>query len=136
MLWTYDPAVDALTIQLGKQRRSARTAEMGSGIVIDFDKSGNPITIEILDASGRYPRTALNALPLPVAMVPLRDAAQRAGLLPATLRQQIRNRRLHAVKRSREWWITPQELDRYLASRAPQGRPASTRQARSKGAPK
>jgi uncharacterized protein YuzE len=122
MRWTYDPDVDALTIVLGARRRSTRTEELGNGLLVDFDRQGTVIAIEVLDASQRYPKDQLAALPLPVPLLPLSHAADRAGVTPDTLRQQIRNQRLKAIKRHREWWVAPAELERYLASRGQRGR--------------
>ena len=122
MKWTYDPSVDALLIEFLPNRRSARTDEAGRGILLDYDKSGHPISLEILDASGHFPGRVLRELPLPAEMIPLSEASRRAGLDPATLRQQIHRKRLRATKHRREWWVDPAALSAYLANRAPQGR--------------
>lgn len=125
MRWSYDPEVDALTITLIPGRQSARTEELRPGLLWDFDRAGHPVAIEILDASNHFPRESLSHLPLPQVMVPLSEASRSVGLDPATLRQQIRNRRLRAIKRHREWWVKPSALKEYLDSRAPQGRRSS-----------
>ncbi len=122
MQWTYDAAVDALTILLLPGRRSARTDEWGMGMFCDYDRMGHPVAIEILDASTHFPARTLRALPLPEVMVPLSEASRAAGLDPSTLRQQIRNKRLRATKHHREWWVKPADLELYLENRAPQGR--------------
>jgi excisionase family DNA binding protein len=41
------------------------------------------------------------------------EAAASLGVLPATLRQQIANGKLRAVKRGRDWWVTAGEVERY-----------------------
>jgi uncharacterized protein YuzE len=128
MRWSYDPQVDALTITLIPGRRSARTDELRPGMLCDVDRAGHPISIEILDASSHFSRSSLSHLPLPQVMVPLSEASRSVGLDPATLRQQIRNRRLRATKRHREWWVKPAALKAYLDSRAPQGRRSSRKQ--------
>lgn len=46
-------------------------------------------------------------------MLSLPEAARSLGLAPATLRQQIKNGKLGATKLSRDWYITPEELERY-----------------------
>jgi uncharacterized protein YuzE len=122
MHWTYDPSVDALTIVFDARRRASRTDEVRPGMLVDSDRRGNPIAIEFLDASTQFPAVVLETLPLPKALLPLSDAAKRAALAPATLRQQIRNKRLAATKWRNEWWIEEGELKAYLDSRAPQGR--------------
>jgi excisionase family DNA binding protein len=43
----------------------------------------------------------------------LLEAARLLGVMPDTLRQQIANGRLRAVKRGRDWWVTPKEVERY-----------------------
>ncbi len=43
----------------------------------------------------------------------LREAAERLSVTPDTLRQQIGNGRLRAVKRGRDWWVTKAEVLRY-----------------------
>jgi excisionase family DNA binding protein len=44
------------------------------------------------------------------------EAAGRLGLSPTTLRVQIRNGRLRAVKHGRDWWLTETEVERYRAA--------------------
>ena len=41
------------------------------------------------------------------------EAAERLGVVAATLRQQIANGKLRATKRGRDWWVTPAEVERY-----------------------
>lgn len=122
MQWTYDPSVDALTIQFLANRKSARVEEVEPGMLFDYDKGGHPVSLEIMDASTHFPLKELKALPLPEAMIPLSEASKRVGLDPATLRQQIHRKRLRATKHHREWWVDPRALEAYLADRAPQGR--------------
>ena len=134
MKWTYDSAVDALTIQFLPGRRSARTEALKPGLLSDYDKRGHPISIEVLDASTHFPVRQLRNLPLPEPMVPLAEASKRIGLDASTLRQQIRNKRLRATKHHREWWVTPTDLQEYLDSRAPQGRRSDKKVSNSRGA--
>lgn len=47
----------------------------------------------------------------------LREAAEILGLSATTLRVQIRNGKLAAVKRGRDWHVTPAELERYRTTR-------------------
>ena len=49
---TYDPAVDALYILL-KDAPVDESDEDKPGVVLDYDKAGNIVGIEILDASKR-----------------------------------------------------------------------------------
>ena len=43
----------------------------------------------------------------------IKEAAERLGLAPSTLRHQIDNGKLKATKRGRDWWVTPAEVKRY-----------------------
>lgn len=45
----------------------------------------------------------------------LAEAADRLGLSPSTLRHQIRNGRLRARKVSRDWYVAPDDLEKYRA---------------------
>jgi excisionase family DNA binding protein len=53
----------------------------------------------------------------------LTEAAKDLGVAPATLRHQIRNRRLQATKVGRDWVVSDEEIHRYAAiSRGKPGR--------------
>lgn len=43
------------------------------------------------------------------------QAAERLGVQPATLRQQIANGKIRAKKVGRDWWVTDREVERYRA---------------------
>lgn len=47
-------------------------------------------------------------------LLTLREAAEIAGLSATTLRVQIHNKRLNAVKKGRDWFITRKALDSYI----------------------
>ena len=44
------------------------------------------------------------------------EAAAILGVTAATLRQQIANGKLRALKRGRDWWVTRREVERYRAT--------------------
>jgi excisionase family DNA binding protein len=46
----------------------------------------------------------------------LKEAATEAGLSPVTLRIQIRNGRIKAIKVGRDWFVTRAELRAYIKS--------------------
>ena len=46
-------------------------------------------------------------------MMSLSEAAKSLGLAPSTLRHQIRNGKIAARKLSRDWYVTPEEVERY-----------------------
>ena len=53
MKYTYDPIADAINIIL-KEGKVAKTREVAPGIMIDLDKKGNALSLEILDASKQF----------------------------------------------------------------------------------
>jgi excisionase family DNA binding protein len=46
-------------------------------------------------------------------MLTLTEAAALLNLSPVTLRVQVRNGKLKAVKRGRDWHVSQREVDRY-----------------------
>ena len=43
----------------------------------------------------------------------LKQAAQRLGITPDSLRQAIHRGSLRAEKHGRDWWVSPAEVERY-----------------------
>jgi YD repeat-containing protein len=50
---TYDITTDSLTVILNEQVSIAESDEDKPGIILDYDKDGNLVSIEVLDASQR-----------------------------------------------------------------------------------
>src|SRR5437016_10531914 len=74
MRLTYDPEADSILLTLGEADLQAESwAEPAEGMVIDFDRNKNPISIEIQGASQRYPAETLSAISLeqPMALAQL-----------------------------------------------------------------
>lgn len=56
----YDKTIDALDVVF-KESKSVKTIELGKDILLDLDKSGTPISLEILGAKRRYPKLEFDA---------------------------------------------------------------------------
>jgi excisionase family DNA binding protein len=41
------------------------------------------------------------------------EAAKMLGLSPSTLRHQVKNGKLKAIKLARDWFVTDEEVERY-----------------------
>lgn len=61
-------------------------------------------------------------MPKPSDLLTLVEAAKIAGLSPTTLRVQVRNGRLPAEKRGRDWWVTRGALTAYIENVSRGGR--------------
>ena len=69
---------------------------------------------------------------MPRKLWTLAEAAESLGVQPATLRQQIANKRLRARKAGRDWRLDPDEVERYrLESLGQPGRRHKTKEGRS-----
>ena len=53
---TYDPLADAVSITF-KTGKVVKTKEVSPGVLLDVDKKGNPLYLEVLDASKRFKNT-------------------------------------------------------------------------------
>ncbi|HZT42703.1 MAG TPA: DUF2283 domain-containing protein [Chthonomonadaceae bacterium] len=81
----YDPEVDALSIDLFDEPVED-TEEIEEGVIVDYDKSGRVISVEILDfmeqlEAARQERSVKRGLPLS-ATEPIQQAADAAGRQP------------------------------------------------------
>lgn len=74
----YDKAVDALSVTLRKGE-VARTVEISPEIMVDFDSVGNPLYIEILDASIRVGKKAMEHVTIGGVHVPFASNVTTAG---------------------------------------------------------
>jgi len=117
MKLTYDPEADSLLLTLSDADEQAESwAEPAEGVVMDLDGDKNPISLEIQDASRRYPKSVLLGINIqhPVSLAQL---ANEYGLTEAHLRKLAIAGRLGASKIGRNWTTTRTALEDYLDSR-------------------
>ena len=67
---TYDREVDALSVMLRKGK-VAKTVEVSPEILVDFDDAGNPLYLEILDASRKIGKKEMNQITVGSTQIPL-----------------------------------------------------------------
>lgn len=117
MRLTYDPEADSILFTIGDPDvQSESWAEPSDGVIIDFDRNENPISVEIQNASRRYPASALALINIeqPVSLPQL---AGEYNLAEAHLRKLAITGRLRAMKIGRNWAATRAAVEDYLDSR-------------------
>ncbi|MBI4120597.1 MAG: DUF2283 domain-containing protein [Parcubacteria group bacterium] len=72
MKYTYDPIADAINITF-KKSRVDKSEEVAPGVILDFDKKGRLLYLEILDVSKRFKTKNLSGH----SFIPLRYPAKR-----------------------------------------------------------
>ncbi len=127
---TYDGEADALSVTLLPEAARKRTARIAGGILLHFDAADNLIELEILGASGHYPKAVLERLESPAELLTIAEASKESGLATDTLRKQIAKGKLKGTQKGRDWFVTRADLYTYLDNRAPSGRPARRKKAR------
>ena len=58
---SYDEADDAMYIRFS-EAKYYQSDEVKEGVILDFDKGGKIIALEILDVSQRLPETSMNSI--------------------------------------------------------------------------
>ncbi len=71
---TYDKEIDALSMTLRKGK-VAKTIEVSPEILVDFDESGNPLYLEILDASRKIGKKEMSQVTVGTVHIPLLELA-------------------------------------------------------------
>ncbi len=113
----YEPEVDILTIYLqNPETPLSHSTETESGVILNYTEDGKLSTVEIMDASKRYPHGQLAAHSLD-ELIDLRTASKLAAIAPVTLRTQAGKGRLWAIRLGGQWVTTRERLQQYLDSR-------------------
>ena len=118
--FSYDPEVDILMVHFRNVKEGEhtnRSVEPAPGVIVDLDKDGNPIDIEVFNASRRYGKDSMERFDINTSLLTLTEAAERCGLSAETLKIQARNGRLRAQKVGRNWVTTESWLRKYLNER-------------------
>ena len=114
----YDPEVDILTIYLqDPETPLSHSSEAEPGVILNYAEDGSLSSIEILDASKRYPPGQLAAHSVD-ELIDLRTASKLAAIAPVTLRTQAEKGRLWAIRLAGQWVTTRERLQQYLDSRS------------------
>jgi uncharacterized protein YuzE len=118
----YEPEVDILTIYLQEPETPlSHSGEAEPGVVLNYAEDSSLSSIEILDASKRYPPGQLAAHSVD-ELIDLRTASKLAAIAPVTLRTQAERGRLWAIRLAGQWLTTRERLQQYLDSRAKTGK--------------
>lgn len=122
----YEPEVDILTIYLREiESLLSHSTETEPGVVLNYAEDGSLASVEIMDASQRYPAGQLAAYSVD-ELIDLKTASGISGIAPVTLRTQAEKGRLWAIRLGGQWVTTRERLQQYLDSR---GRKAQTKHA-------
>jgi len=114
----YEPEVDILTIYLQQPEAPlSHSNEIEPGLILNYAEDSGLSSVEILDASKRYPSGQLAAASVD-EFIDLRTASKLAGIAPVTLRTQAEKGRLWALRLSGQWLTTRERLQHYIDSRA------------------
>ena len=114
----YDPEVDILTIYLQRPETPlSDSSEVKAGVILNYATDGSLSSVEILDASKRYPAGRLAVYSVD-EFIDLKQASELAKIAPVTLRAQAEKGRLWAIRLGRGWLTTRERLQQYLDSRA------------------
>ena len=113
----YEPEVDVLTIYLKEpETRLSHSSEVEPGVILNYAEDGSLSSVEILDASKRYPTGQLAAHSID-ELIDLRTAAKLAKVAPVTLRTQAEKGKLWAIRLGGQWVTTRDRLQQYIDSR-------------------
>ncbi|MEO6331793.1 MAG: DUF2283 domain-containing protein [Gemmatimonadaceae bacterium] len=109
----YDRDADALYVRVAEYSGDVTTKKLSPGVFADYDEDGMIVGVEVLRASKKVRADENDGSRL----MTLAEAEKKSGLSAITLRAQIHNRRLHAVKKGRDWLVSWEDIVTYLESR-------------------
>ena len=113
----YEPEVDILTIYLqDPETPLSYSNEAEASVILNYAQDGSMTSIEILNASKRYPPSQLAAHSVD-EFVDLRTASKLTTIAPVTLRTQAEKGRLWAIRLGGQWVTTRERLQQYVDSR-------------------
>src|ERR1035437_1000493 len=114
----YDPEVDILNIYLqSPETPLSSSSETEPGVVLNYSEDRSLSSIEILDASKRYPPAQIAANSID-EFIDLKTASEVSGIAPVTLRTQAEKGRLWTIRLGGKWITTRERLQQYLDSRS------------------
>lgn len=114
----YEPEVDVLTVYLrDRETPLSHSAETAPGVVLNYAADGALSSIEVLDASRRYPAGQIAGCSVD-ELIDLKTASGISGIAPVTLRAQAQRGRLWALRLGGRWLTTRERLQQYMDSRA------------------
>jgi uncharacterized protein YuzE len=118
----YEPEVDVLTIYLqDPETPLSDSSEAEPGVILNYAEGSSLASVEILDASKRYPSGQLAASSVD-EFIDLKMASKLAGIAPVTLRTQAEKDKLWALRLGGQWVTTRERLQQYIDSRARKAR--------------
>ena len=82
MKYTYDSMADAINITFQKGK-VAETMEIADGVLLDVDKQGKPLYLEMLEVRMRFGREHVGNLSLKPFVHVSKSASKRGPLVPA-----------------------------------------------------
>jgi uncharacterized protein YuzE len=114
----YEPEVDILTIYFKDPETAlSHSSEAEPGVILNYTEDGSLSSVEVLDATRRYPTSQLAACSVD-EFIDLKTASGISGIAPVTLRAQADKGRLRAIKLAGQWVTTRERLQQYVDSRA------------------
>jgi len=114
----YEPEVDILTIYLQDPETAlSHSNEVEPGLILNYAENRGLSSVEIMDASKRYPPGQLAATSVD-ELIDLKTASKLAAIAPVTLRTQAEKGKLWALRLGGQWLTTRERLQQYIDSRS------------------